>query len=113
MGENEVDFTAAGDIVDIGAYEYQSQPLSISDNPAQANAVYAYPNPTKDILTLINLTEQESITIYDVLGRKQSIQQQRSLYRLKLNVSNLKRGLYFINVTNNKGHTKAIRFIKK
>jgi parallel beta-helix repeat protein len=113
MGENEVDFTAAGDIVDIGAYEYQSQPLSISDNPAIANAVYAYPNPTKDILTLINLTEQESITIYDVLGRKQSIQQQRSLYRLKLNVSNLKRGLYFINVTNNKGHTKAIRFIKK
>jgi hypothetical protein len=113
MGENEVDFTAAGDIVDIGAYEYQSQPLSISDNPAQANAVYAYPNPTKDILTIINLTEQESITIYDVLGRKQSIQQQRNLNRLKLNVSNLKRGLYFINVTNNNGHTKAIRFIKK
>ena len=112
MGENEVDFTAAGNIVDIGAYEYQAG-LSTSDNPMQANAVYAYPNPTKDILTLINFTEQESIAVYNVLGRKQSIQQQRSLNRLKLNVSNLKRGLYFINVTNNNGHTKAIRFIKK
>jgi hypothetical protein len=79
----------------------------------QAKAVYAYPNPTKDILTLINLTEHESVAVYDVLGRKQTIQQQRNPNRLKLNVSNLKRGLYFINVTNNNGNTKAIRFIKK
>lgn len=112
MGENEVDFTAAGNIVDIGAYEYQAG-LSTSDNPMQAYAVYAYPNPTKGILTLIKVTEQESIAVYNVLGRKQSIQQQRNLNRLKLNVSNLKRGLYFINVTNKNGHTKAIRFIKK
>ena len=112
QGTNEVDFSTAGNIVDIGAYEYQAE-LSISDNPMQANAVYAYPNPTKDILTLINLTEQESVEVYDVLGRKQTIQQQRNSNRLKLNVSNLKRGLYFINVTNNSGNTKAIRFIKK
>lgn len=112
QGTNEVDFSTAGNIVDIGAYEYQAG-LSITDNPMQANAVYAYPNPTKDILTLINLTEHESIAVYDVLGRKQTIQQQRNPNRLKLNVSNLKRGLYFINVTNNNGNTKAIRFIKK
>jgi parallel beta-helix repeat protein len=112
QGTNEVDFSTAGNIVDIGAYEYQAE-LSISDNPMQANAVYAYPNPTKDILTLINLTEEESVAVYDVLGRKQTIQQQRNPNRLKLNVSNLKRGLYFINVTNNNGNTKAIRFIKK
>ena len=112
QGDNEVDFSTAGNIVDIGAYEYQAE-LSISDNPMQANAVYAYPNPTEDILTLINLKEQESVEVYDVLGRKQTIQQQRNPNRLKLNVSNLKRGLYFINVTNNNGNTKAIRFIKK
>jgi hypothetical protein len=56
QGDNEVDFSTAGNIVDIGAYEYQAG-LSVSDNPMQAKAVYAYPNPTKDILTLINLTE--------------------------------------------------------
>jgi parallel beta-helix repeat protein len=112
QGDNEVDFSTAGNIVDIGAYEYQAG-LSVSDNPMQAKAVYAYPNPTKDILTLINLTEHESVAVYDVLGRKQTIQQQRNPNRLKLNVSNLKRGLYFINVTNNNGNTKAIRFIKK
>lgn len=107
----EVDFSSVGDTIDIGAYEYQAG-LSVSDTPMQAN-VYAYPNPTKDILTLINLTEEESVAVYDVLGRKQTIQQQRSPDRLKLNVSNLKRGLYFINVTNNNGNTKAIRFVKK
>jgi len=112
QGDNEVDFSTTGNIVDIGAYEYQAG-LSVSDNPMQAKAVYAYPNPTKNILTLINLTEHESVAVYDVLGRKQTIQQQRNPNRLKLNVSNLKRGLYFINVTNNNGNTKAIRFIKK
>ena len=112
QGDNEVDFSTAGNIVDIGAYEYQAG-LSVSDTPMQANAVYAYPNPAKDILTLINLTEQESVAVYDVLGRKQTIQQQRNSNRLKLKVSNLKRGLYLIKVTNNNGNTKAIRFIKK
>ena len=112
-GYNEVDFSTTGNIVDIGAYEYQAG-LSVSDTPMQANAVYAYPNPTKDILTLINLNEEESVAVYDVLGRKQTIQKQRNPDRcLMLNVSNLKRGLYFINVTNNNGNIKAIRFIKK
>jgi parallel beta-helix repeat protein len=112
QGDNEVDFSTAGNIVDIGAYEYQAG-LSVSDNPMQAKAVYAYPNPTKDILTLINLTEHESVTVYDVLGRKQSIQQQRNPNRLKLNVSNLKRGLYFINVTNNNGQYKGLYALSK
>ena len=65
------------------------------------------------MLTLINLTDEEGVEVYDVLGRKQAIQQQRNANSLKLNVSNLKRGLYFINVSNSNGDTKAIRFIKK
>jgi len=112
QGTGEVDFTDTGNVVDIGAYEYQAG-LSISDNPMQPKTVYAYPNPTKDILTLINLTTQESVGVYDLLGSKQSIEQERNAERLKLNVSNLKRGLYFINVSKSNGDTKAIRFIKK
>jgi parallel beta-helix repeat protein len=112
QGTGEVDFTDAGNVVDIGAYEYQAG-LSTSYIPMQAKTVYAYPNPTKNMLTLINVTNEESIGVYDVLGRKQTIQQQRNPNRLKLNVSNLKRGLYFINVSNSNGDTKAIRFIKK
>ena len=112
QGTGEVDFTDAGNVVDIGAYEYQAR-LSTSENPMQSKAVYAYPNPTKDILTLINLMAQESVGVYDLLGRKQSIEQERNAERSKLNVSNLKRGLYFINVSNTNGDTKAIRFIKK
>ena len=112
QGTGEVDFSDTGNVVDIGAYEYQAG-LSISDNPMQPKTVYAYPNPTKDILTLINLTTQESVGVYDLLGSKQSIEQERNAERLKLNVSNLKRGLYFINVSKSNGDTKAIRFIKK
>ncbi len=113
IGENEVDFTTVGDVVDIGAYEYQPQPLSLSDNPSQATAVYAYPNPTKDMLTLINVTDEESVAVYDVLGRKQTVQQQRNANSRKLNVSKLDTGIYFIHVSNTKGKTKSIRFIKK
>lgn len=112
QGTSEVDFSTTGNIVDIGAYEYQVG-LSIPDNPTQANTVYAYPNPTKDMLTLINLANEENIAIYDVLGRKQTVQQQRKTNQLKLNVSKLDTGIYFIHVSNTKGKTKSIRFIKK
>ena len=113
IGENEVDFTTVGDVVDIGAYEYQPQPLSLSDHPSQATAVYAYPNPTKDMLTLINLTDEEGVEVYDVLGRKQTVLQQRNTNQIKLNVSMLDTGIYFIHVSNTMGKTKSIRFIKK
>ena len=112
QGTSEVDFSTTGNIVDIGAYEYQAG-LSNSDNPTQANTVYAYPNPTKDMLTLINLKNEENIAIYDILGRKQTVQQQRKTNQLKLNVSKLDTGIYFIHVYNTKGKTKSIRFIKK
>jgi hypothetical protein len=85
----------------------------MSDNPSQATAVYAYPNPTKDMLTLINVTYEEVVEVYDVLGRKLAIQQQRNENSLKLNVSKFDTGIYFINVSNNNDQTKSIRFIKK
>ena len=112
-GAGEVDFTNTGNVVDIGAYEYQPQQLSTTENPTQANAVYAYPIPTKEMLTLVNVTKEESVEVYDVLGRKQAIEQERNTNHLKLNVSKLDTGIYFINVSNNNGETKSIRFIKK
>ena len=112
-GNNEVEFGPLGDTVDIGAYEYQSQQLSMSDNLLKATAAYAYPNPTKDMLTLINVTDEEGVEVYDVLGRKQAIQQKRNENSLKLNVSKLDTGIYFINVSNNNDEIKSIRFIKK
>jgi parallel beta-helix repeat protein len=111
-----IDFNSIADTgttVDIGAYEYQSQLLSLLENPSQATAVYAYPNPTKDILTLINVIDEESVAVYDVLGRKLAIQQQRNTNSLKLNVSKLDAGIYYINVSNTSDETKSIRFIKK
>ena len=113
QGTSEVDFSTTGNIVDIGAYEYQPRPLSLSDHPSQATAVYAYPNPTKDVLTLINLTDEEGVEVYDVLGRKQTVLQQRNTNQIKLNVSMLDTGIYYIHVSNTMGITKSIRFIKK
>lgn len=113
QGTNEVDFSTAGNIVDIGAYEYQPQQLSLSDNLLKATAAYAYPNPTKDMLTLINVTDNEGVEVYNVLGRKQTVQQQRNTNQLKLNVSMLDTGIYFIHISNTMGKTKSIRFIKK
>ena len=58
-------------------------------------------------------TDEESVAVYDVLDKKLAIQQQRNANSQKLNVSKLDTGIYFIHISNTKGETKSIRFIKK
>lgn len=112
QGIGEVDFSNAGNIIDIGAYEYSPNPLSYESPIDQTPRAYAYPNPTKDKLTLINLKDNESIAVYDLLGKYHFVRQQKTTGNLNLNVSMLKAGIYFIHVSNAKGATKTISFIK-
>ena len=113
QGTGEVDFSSAGNIVDIGAYEYYPDPLSIEDSLDQVARIFAYPNPTKDMLTLINFKDNESIAVYDLLGKIHFVKQQKNRGHMKVNVAMLKPGIYFIHVSNTKGATKTIRFIKQ
>lgn len=71
-----------------------------------------YPNPVKEVLNIYTYEQNsvDSITIYNSLG--QMIQKVVNPNNLSLNVSNLNQGIYFLNMTTEKG-TTSIKFIKE
>ncbi len=89
---------------------YSNRYLSISEFNNQSLSIY--PNPATDILNLKyneNLSIQK-IIIYDSQGRQ-------VLYNTKnlsqINVGNLKSGIYFISIENNKKETLKRKFVKR
>ncbi|MFY7740317.1 MAG: DUF7619 domain-containing protein [Flavobacterium sp.] len=71
-----------------------------------------YPNPVKEVLNIFTSEPNsvDSITIYNSLG--QMVQKIINPINLSLNVSNLNQGIYFLNMTTEKG-TTSIKFIKE
>lgn len=71
-----------------------------------------YPNPVKEVLNIYTYEQNsvDSITIYNSLG--QMIQKVINPNYFSLNVSNLNQGVYFLNMTTEKG-TSSIKFIKE
>ena len=70
-----------------------------------------YPNPVKDILTISDVKEISSYTIYDISG-KQVLSNSAKSSKLELNVSQLKPGMYIVKA-NSDGVLKTFKFIKK
>lgn len=70
-----------------------------------------YPNPVKDILTISDVKEISSYTIFDISG-KQVVSDSAKSSKLELNVSQLKPGIYIVK-TNSAGVMKTFKFIKK
>ena len=103
QGSPEVDFSSAGDIVDIGAYEYIEPSLSIDEwgNEIKThNDIAVFPNPVSNELHLINLDLQSKIKIIDVSGRKYDVKaipnfRQKSV---KIDLSHLKSGIYITQI---------------
>ena len=79
------------------------------------NEINLYPNPTSDFINInaSNLLDLKgSIDIYNNLGQKVATKTVNSSSDLKVNVSNLSNGVYFINL--NSGElTKKMKFIKE
>lgn len=70
-----------------------------------------YPNPVKDILTISDVKEISSYTIFDISGKKVLSNSAKSS-KLELNVSQLKPGMYIVKA-NSDGVLKTFKFIKK
>ena len=118
QGSPEVDFSSAGDIVDIGAYEYIEPSLSIDEwgNEIKThNDIAVFPNPVSNELHLINLDLQSKIKIIDVSGRKYDVKTSQNLeqHSIKIDLSHLKSGTYIIQILSEKGTTKSFKIIKK
>ena len=118
QGSPEVDFSSAGDIVDIGAYEYIEPSLSIDEwgNEIKThNDIAVFPNPVSNELHLINLDLQSKIKIIDVSGRKYDVKaipnfRQKSV---KIDLSDLKSGIYIAQILSEKGIAKSFKIIKQ
>lgn len=118
QGSPEVDFSSAGDIVDIGAYEYIESSLSIDEwgNEIKThNDIAVFPNPVSYELHLINLDLQSKIKIIDVSGRKYDVKaipnfKQKSV---KIDLSHLKSGIYIAQILSEKGIAKSFKIIKQ
>ncbi len=86
--------------------DYQSA-LAVSD--LNKKAVSVYPNPFTDVLNISDVKGVKSISVNDISGREV-----KSLApAAELNLSNLKTGLYIVNLKMEDGSVKTFKAIKK
>lgn len=102
----------AGNInVDFFTLNYDASSLSVSDNIK--DKINYYPNPVSEALTIaISAGDYNQYTILDVSGKvikEETIQ--NGLREVKLNVSDLSKGMYLINLKGIKNST--FKFIKE
>ena len=67
-----------------------------------------YPNPATDVLTINSQTKVKGAKIYDITGKQTNV----SLQGNQVEVRNLAKGVYILNVATEKG-TESVKFIKK
>lgn len=89
---------------------YQSIVLGVDNNIATNNKISLYPNPADSQITLNNIDNNSQITIFDLCGKK--LLEIKNPSNNNIDVSQLKKGIYFIEVnTNNVKNT--LKFVKK
>ena len=118
QGSPEVDFNAVGDIVDIGAYEYIESSLNINEwnnEKKTHNDITVFPNPVSNELHLINIDLKSKIKIIDVSGRKYDVKTIQNLeqHSIKIDLLNLKSGVYIVQILSEKGTIKNFKIIKQ
>ncbi|GIV41996.1 MAG: hypothetical protein KatS3mg034_1306 [Vicingaceae bacterium] len=68
------------------------------------NQIYLFPNPAKDYLLIANLSSNSKIEIYNIEGRLiKAIINNTSQNELKIDITNLPDGVYYVSVKNTDG----------
>ncbi|WP_276977938.1 T9SS type A sorting domain-containing protein, partial [Flavobacterium filum] len=96
--------------VGLKMYKFGQEALSIT-NVEEVNTIKAFPNPTKDILTL-NLLNKEnySLTVFSALGQQIPLKIKNN----QLDFSNLSSGIYVVSIKNNiQNKTTHFKIIKQ
>ena len=111
QGSPEANFSDAGDIVDIGAFEFQ-RPLSLKHLIQEVGSI-AYPNPTTSTITITNQITVDNIMVFDLLGKQHQIgkKYKQSSKEVILDVSSLRSGIYYVQF-NKAGNKNTIKFLK-
>lgn len=85
------------------------QPLS--NESFDTNSIEIYPNPTKNILNIINLTENCEYIIFNIMGSKVlsgNVSQESN----SIDLSDLQSGYYILNLINSNGLNKIMKILK-
>ena len=67
-----------------------------------------FPNPTTDVLNINSQSKVKAVKVYDATGKKANV----TLQGKRIDVRNLAKGVYILNVTTENG-TESVKFIKK
>ncbi len=70
-----------------------------------------YPNPAHEVLNLTNVIGASNIKVFDALGRKYDLGQTASEKLIKIDISTLSDGMYFLKYEQN-GQTSVKKFVK-
>ncbi len=71
-----------------------------------------HPNPTKDVLFINGINEINGFNHIEIVSATGELVAKYETAKEEINVSNLPSGIYFLNVSHDKG-TESIRFIKQ
>ena len=87
-----------------------STPLSVDDITNTLNQFSFYPNPATNEITLVNYENLDKLYIFDITGKKVF---SSSTITQKVEVQNLKAGVYFIKVIDKIGNQQTKKMLKK
>jgi hypothetical protein len=88
---------------------YELKVLATSE-AAQKNALKIYPNPFTDTISISDIEKVKSVSVIDLSGRVLKVIENVSS---EINLSELKTGLYILNVQYKDGSTSSYKIIKK
>jgi hypothetical protein len=97
-------------IADIGAYEYTTATGFFTPN--EVKKLEIYPNPALNYVVLEQLAPNVQVDIYDVWGKKIG-SQKASTDTLKVDISNLSSGVYWIKIMDKNTVLQMGKFVKK
>ena len=100
-------------IASIGVNLFDSAELGVEENTTEA--ITAYPNPAKDMLTIPfkNKEGQATVNVVDVTGKTVLIQSVNltGINTLKLDVTSIEAGMYMFNIAYENGTTSTINVV--
>ena len=108
---NDVDifYTTGIDLNDVRLVETWKYTLSSSINETESSRLKVYPNPTSNSITIeVDFVEGTTITLFNILGDPVLEEESTNV----INVANLKRGVYFLEVKQD-NRSRTARFIKE
>lgn len=96
----KIDAILAGNIIDLGCYEYQSIITSVNDFPKNKYFLTIHPNPARNEITIRfkdYIQESSKIEIYDIKGRiLQTFHLEKDYAEIKIDLSKFNENSIFI-----------------